>query len=48
MATKIFVVYYSTYGHVRKLAERIAEGARSVAGTEVSIYQVHSRLHNSP
>jgi NAD(P)H dehydrogenase (quinone) len=40
MATKIQVVFYSMYGHVYQLAEAIAAGARDVAGTEVSLYQV--------
>ncbi len=37
---KILVLYYSTYGHVETLAEAEAEGARSVAGTEVVIKRV--------
>src|SRR5215218_8935114 len=36
---KIQVVFYSMYGHVWKLAEAVAEGARSVAGAEVSLFQ---------
>lgn len=37
---KILVLYYSTYGHVETLAGAIAEGARSVAGAEVTIKRV--------
>jgi NAD(P)H dehydrogenase (quinone) len=37
---KIQVVFYSMYGHVYRMAEAIAEGARSVTGTEVGIFQV--------
>lgn len=37
---KVQVVFYSMYGHIYKMAEAIAEGARSVAGTEVELYQV--------
>jgi NAD(P)H dehydrogenase (quinone) len=37
---KLLVLYYSTYGHVEKMAEAIADGARSVAGTDVSIKRV--------
>jgi len=37
---KIQVVFYSMYGHVYKLAEVVAEGAREVPDTKVSIYQV--------
>jgi len=40
MATKIQVVFYSMYGHVYRLAEAVAAGAKEVANTEVSIYQV--------
>lgn len=37
---KIQVVFYSMYGHVYRLAEAVAEGARKVPDTEVSLYQV--------
>lgn len=37
---KIYIVFYSTYGHVYKMAEAVAEGAREVQGSEVSIFQV--------
>lgn len=40
MATKIQVVFYSTYGHAYQLAEALAAGAREVDGTEVSMYLV--------
>jgi NAD(P)H dehydrogenase (quinone) len=40
MATRIQVVFYSMYGHIYRLAEAVAAGAREVAGTEVSLYQV--------
>lgn len=38
--SKILVLYYSTYGHVETLANAIAEGARSVDGTEVVVKRV--------
>jgi NAD(P)H dehydrogenase (quinone) len=38
--SKILVLYYSTYGHIETMAGAIAEGARSVAGTEVTIKRV--------
>jgi len=41
---KIAVVYYSTWGHVLKLAETIAIGARKVAGAQVDIFQVQETL----
>jgi NAD(P)H dehydrogenase (quinone) len=40
MATKIQIVFYSMYGHVYRLAEAVAAGAKEVANTEVSLYQV--------
>jgi NAD(P)H dehydrogenase (quinone) len=40
MATKIQVVFYSMYGHVYRLAEAVVAGAKEVANTEVSLYQV--------
>jgi NAD(P)H dehydrogenase (quinone) len=41
---KVLVVFYSTYGHVYKMAEAIAEGAKEVAGTEVEIRRVPETL----
>ncbi|MDW8467736.1 MAG: NAD(P)H:quinone oxidoreductase [Burkholderiales bacterium] len=40
MATKVQVVFYSMYGHVYRLAEAVAAGAREVPEVEVSLYQV--------
>jgi NAD(P)H dehydrogenase (quinone) len=37
---KILVLYYSTYGHVERMAEAVAEGARSVAGAVVDVKRV--------
>lgn len=38
--TKVQIVFYSMYGHVRLLAEAVAEGARRVPGAEVGLFQV--------
>jgi NAD(P)H dehydrogenase (quinone) len=38
--SKVLVLHYSTYGHTAHLAAAIAEGARSVTGTEVAIKRV--------
>jgi len=38
--SKILVLYYSTWGHVETMAGAIAEGARGVAGTDVTIKRV--------
>ena len=40
MTAKIQVVFYSMYGHVYRMAEAVAEGAREVGATEVSLWQV--------
>jgi len=37
---KIHIVFYSMYGHIHQLAEGVAEGARQVAGAEVTLLQV--------
>jgi len=37
---KVLIVFYSMYGHVYRLAEAVAEGAREVPKTEVTLYQV--------
>ncbi len=47
MSTKIKVIFHSIHGHVYKLAEAVAEGARSVAGTEVELLQVAETLPDS-
>jgi len=44
MNTKIQVVFYSTYGHVYRMAEAVAEGARSVSGVEVLLKQIPETL----
>ncbi len=40
MTCKIQVVFYSMYGHVYKMAEAVAAGAREVDGAEVTLLQV--------
>jgi NAD(P)H dehydrogenase (quinone) len=37
---KILVLYHSTYGHIEKMAEAVAEGARQVPGSNVVIKRV--------
>jgi NAD(P)H dehydrogenase (quinone) len=41
---KVHVVFYSTYGHIYKMAEAVVEGAKSVAGAEVALFQVAELL----
>ncbi|MDY6974493.1 MAG: NAD(P)H:quinone oxidoreductase, partial [Thermodesulfobacteriota bacterium] len=44
---KVLVVYYSMYGHVYKLAEAAAEGARSVENVEAALRRVPETLPES-
>jgi len=44
MATKVYIVYYSMYGHVQQLAEEIQKGAASVEGVEAKLWQVPETL----
>lgn len=37
---KILVLYHSTYGHIERMAEAVAEGARQVGGAVVDIKRV--------
>ncbi len=38
--SKILILYYSTWGHVESMAGAVADGARSVAGSAVTIKRV--------
>ena len=37
---KVLVLYYSMYGHIETMANTVAEGARGVAGTQVTVKRV--------
>ncbi len=41
---KVLVVFYSLYGHIRQMAEAVAEGAREVPGAHVEIKRVPETL----
>lgn len=41
---KINVIFHSIHGHIYKMAEAVAAGAREVEGAEVEIYQVPETL----
>ncbi|MBJ6724986.1 NAD(P)H:quinone oxidoreductase [Geomesophilobacter sediminis] len=41
---KVYVVYYSMYGHIHAMAQAVADGAREVAGAEVSLFRVPETL----
>src|SRR5438270_12990864 len=40
MSIKVHVIFYSMYGHVFKMAEAVAKGARTVPDVEVQLFQV--------
>jgi NAD(P)H dehydrogenase (quinone) len=44
---KVQVIFYSMYGHLWKMAEAVADGARQVPGAQVEIYQVAETLPQS-
>ena len=41
---KLQIIFYSMYGHIYRMAEGVAQGAREVQGAEVSLYQVPELL----
>ena len=38
--TRLLILYYSTYGHIERLAQEAADGARSVDGVTVDVKRV--------
>lgn len=40
IVTKVQIIFYSMYGHIYKMAEAIAEGAREVKEIEVELFRV--------
>ncbi len=38
--TRVLVLYYSSYGHIERMAQAIAQGAASVPGIEVAVKRV--------
>lgn len=43
--TKILVLYYSMYGHIETMANSVADGARVVQGTEVTVKRVPETMN---
>jgi NAD(P)H dehydrogenase (quinone) len=41
---RIQVIFYSTYGHVFRLAEAVVQGAREVPGADVQLLRVAETL----
>src|SRR5262245_7206730 len=40
MSVKVQVIFYSMHGHIYKMSEAVAAGAREVEGSQVDVYQV--------
>jgi NAD(P)H dehydrogenase (quinone) len=41
---KVHIVFHSLYGHIYRMAEAVAEGAREIPGSEVKLLQVPETL----
>jgi NAD(P)H dehydrogenase (quinone) len=41
---KVLIVYYSMYGHIHRMAEAVAEGAKEVGGAQVEMRRVPETL----
>uniref|UniRef100_A0A5B6YY06 NAD(P)H dehydrogenase (quinone) n=1 Tax=Davidia involucrata TaxID=16924 RepID=A0A5B6YY06_DAVIN len=44
--TKVYIVYYSLYGHVEIMAREVQRGANTVQGVEATLWQVPETLPN--
>ena len=44
MSVRVKVIFYSLYGHIYRMAEAVAAGAREVSGAEVELLQVRETL----
>lgn len=44
---KVKIVFYSMYGHIHKMSEAVAEGAREVKGAQVELLQVAELIPDS-
>ena len=48
MTTNILVAFYSTYGHVHRMALAVAEGAQSVPDTTVRLRRIAELERTGP
>ena len=44
MPVRVQIIFYSLYGHVYRMAEAVAQGAREVQGADVKVFQVPELL----
>jgi NAD(P)H dehydrogenase (quinone) len=47
MITDVKIIFYSTYGHIYRMAGAVAEGAREIPDSEVKFYQVPEVISES-
>lgn len=47
MRTRVHIIFYSMYGHLHAMAEKVAEGAREVPDTDVILSQVPELVPDS-
>lgn len=40
--TKVYIIIYSMYGHIKQMAEAAKKGVEEVEGVEATIYQVRA------
>src|SRR5258705_11158657 len=45
MTTNVLVTFYSTYGHVHRMALAVAEGAQNVPDTTVPLRRIAETIH---
>ncbi len=45
---KIYIIFYSTYGHVYQMAKAVKEGVDSIEGCEGILYQVSCCMFTAP
>ena len=43
---KVFVIFYTTYGHIHKMVEEVVKGINSVSGVEAVLLQVRDAPHS--
>ena len=44
---KIYVIFYTTYGHIHKMVEEVVKGINSVSGVEAVLLQVRIAMHTA-
>ena len=45
---KIYVIFYTTYGHIHKLVQEVVKGINAVSGAEAVLLQVSTSCRPKP